>query len=84
MSKITLQYPVDVDGQAVHEISLRRPKVRDQLLAEKAGGGAAEQEVAILANLAEVPQEVIQDLDMADYLQLQEVYRGFFGPPQQS
>lgn len=78
-NSVTLQYPVEVDGQTAHEITLRRPKVRDQLLAEKSGGGAAEQEVAILANLAELPQEVIQDLDMADYLQLQEVYRGFFG-----
>lgn len=79
MSKVTLQYPIPVDGQTLSEITLRRPKVRDQLLAEKAGGGAAEQEVSILANLAELPEEAIQELDMADYLQLQEAYRGFFG-----
>ncbi|SFD68527.1 Phage tail assembly chaperone protein, E, or 41 or 14 [Thiohalospira halophila DSM 15071] len=77
-NRVTLNDPITVDGQQVTEIELRRPKVRDQLLAEKSGGGPGEQEVSIFSNLSGLPQEAIQDLDLADYLQLQEVYRGFF------
>jgi hypothetical protein len=35
MEKIELTEPIKVDGVLVHELSLRRPKVRDLLISSK-------------------------------------------------
>lgn len=77
MEKIVLDYPVTVDKVEVKSLNMRRPKVRDQLAAEKGGGGNAEQEVRLFANLCEVPSSTVEELDMVDYAKLQEKYRGF-------
>ncbi len=74
---VTLKYAVTVDGSEVTELALRRPTVSDMLMADKAKGSDAEKEVKMFSNLAEVSPEAISALDLADYAQLQEVYRGF-------
>lgn len=77
MEKIVLNYPVDVAGQKYSELHMRRPKVRDHLVADRSSGGNAEKEVKLLANLCEVAPAVIEELDAADYQTLQGVYGGF-------
>ena len=79
---VQLSEPLVVEGQEIQSLTMRRPKVRDQILAEKSEGTAAEQEVAMFANLCEVPEAAIQDLDLGDYFQLQEAYQGFFDSQQ--
>jgi len=74
---IDLKYPVQSDGRSVEKLSMRRPKVRDLLAAEKAAKGNAGQEIRLFSLLCEVPPAVIEDLDVADYGRLQEAYRGF-------
>lgn len=81
MQKIKLENPIKIDGVLVHEISLRRPKVRDLLVASKKDVNESEREVNLIANLAEVPAETIQDLDMRDYLKIQEVLKDFLVRP---
>lgn len=71
---ITLKYPSE-NGPAT--LTLRRPKVRDMLAAEKGKAGDAEREVALFANLAEVTPDEISNLDMKDYQQLQDAYKTF-------
>ncbi|QSB03235.1 phage tail assembly protein [Methylomonas sp. EFPC1] len=73
-AKVTLQYPLS-NGTAV--LNVRRPKVRDQLVADKTPGSEADKEIAMFANLCEVTPEEIQELDMADYKKLQAAYSGF-------
>jgi hypothetical protein len=75
--KVDLKHPIEIAGAKVAVISLRRPKVKDMLAAEKAGGSDAEKEIRIFANLAEQPPEVIESLDLADYAALQRAYQGF-------
>lgn len=77
MKKVVLDFPVDVAGQKYTELHIRRPKVRDHLVAERGSGGNAEKEVKLLANLCEVSPAVIEELDAADYQELQGVYGGF-------
>jgi hypothetical protein len=77
MSQITLHHPVTVDGQQIKTLTLRRPKVKDQLAADKGAGGNADKEVRLFANLCEVAPKVIEELDLADYRQIQEAYSGF-------
>jgi len=80
METLTLAYPVEADGAPLAELTVRRPKVRDLLAAEKAGGGDAGREVRLFANLCQVSPATIEALDLADYNRLQEVYRGFLSP----
>lgn len=75
---IQLDHPITIDGGEVAQLTMRRPKVRDQLLAEKHDGSEAEKELAIFANLCGVPPESLHELDLADYFKLQEAYQGFF------
>ncbi len=76
--KLQLQFPVaGPGGVAIGELFLRRPKVRDMLAGDKAGGTDAEKEIRTFANLCEVSPDVIEGLDMADYRKLQKVYEGF-------
>jgi hypothetical protein len=81
MAQIKLNEPIKVDGVLIHELSLRRPKVRDLLIAS--GGSPvseSEREVNLIANLAEIPAEAIKDLDMLDYMKIQESLKSFLSP----
>lgn len=77
--KLKLQFPVPgpAGAGAIDELFLRRPKVRDMLAGDKAGGTDAEKEIRTFANLCEVSPETIEALDMADYKRLQETDAAF-------
>ncbi len=77
MEKFTLQDPLKIDGVEVYELNLRAPKVRDLLIANKKDSSEAEREVKLIANLAEVSAEVIQDLDLRDYVKIQNWLQNF-------
>ena len=74
---ITLRHPVTHQATEYTELSMRRAKARDSRDAQRGGGTAADIEIRMMANLCEVPPEVIEELDMADYSRLQKVYEGF-------
>lgn len=76
--QIKLLHPVVSDGTELRVLNLRRPKVRDVLLAAKIGGTEEEKEIRVLANLCEVAPDVVEELDMADYKRLQDGFRSFF------
>ncbi len=80
--EITLDYPVPSDGIEVSTLTVRRPKVRDQINAAKVPGTDQDREVRMFAELCGVTTGVIEDLDMADYAKLQDAYRGFMKPRQ--
>jgi hypothetical protein len=80
MKLIRLNQPIAVDGQTLNEITLRRPKVRDRLLVERLGTTDAEKEVALIANLAELPTSAIEELDLTDYVKIQGVLQDFLSP----
>ncbi|GHT97925.1 hypothetical protein FACS1894126_2860 [Alphaproteobacteria bacterium] len=77
MEKVKLENPIKIDGVLIHEISLRRPKVRDRLLVEKSNGSDAEKEVNFIANLASITPEEVQEIDLQDYAKIQDVLRSF-------
>lgn len=68
---------MEMNGETVTCLNMRRMKARDQVAVAKQGGTDAEQEVRLFANLCEVAPPVIEELDMKDYRKLQEAYRGF-------
>lgn len=75
---IPLAHPVTASGVKIDRLTVRRPKVRDLLVARKTGGGdEVAQEIRLFANLCEVEPDAIEELDLADYSKLQETYEGF-------
>ena len=74
---IELGHPVTVDKQKYGQLSLRAPKVRDELAARKNTESAEEFELTLFSNLCEVSRDVIEELEMVDYGKLQAAYRDF-------
>jgi hypothetical protein len=77
MTKIELANAIKIDGKEMFEINLRRPKVRDRLAVERSNFSDAEKEILLIANLAELPIEAIEDVDLADYVKLQKALSDF-------
>ena len=74
---ITLKYPVTADGTELRVLRMRRPKVRDQVHAQKQGITDADHEIHLFASLCEVAPETVEELDLNDYKQLQNTFQGF-------
>ena len=77
MKKIKLENPIKIDGVEVNEISLRSPKGRDLIVSSKKNIDEAEKEVNLIANLGEISPETVQELDLRDYIKIQEWLRDF-------
>ena len=75
--EIRLDHPVEAHGATVDRVSMRRPRVADQLAAEKAPGGDGAREVALFANLCQVAPDTIRAFALSDYLEMQRVFRDF-------
>lgn len=82
MQDITLNNPITVDGISASELSMREPKVRDLLAIERIKGEALK-EVALIANLASVSKEAVEDLCIKDYVEIQKVLKDFLSPLKQ-
>ena len=74
---IKLDHPIQVNGVAMKEIFLRRPKVRDRLVVDKMTVSDAEKEILLIANLAEISRETVEELDLADYTKIQKELQNF-------
>lgn len=77
MKKIKLENFIKIDGVEIHEIVLRAPKVRDLLIANKSNSDESIREVNLIANLAEISVEAIQELDLRDYMKIQNWLKDF-------
>jgi hypothetical protein len=80
MNKIILTHPIQYNGILLTEISLRRPKVRDRLVVDRMTVSDAEKEILLIANLAEISREAIEEIDLADYSNIQKVLQSFLLP----
>lgn len=78
--KIKLSSPIKVDGVLVHELNLRKPKVKDLIVANRKNSSDIDREVNLIANLAEIPVESVQELDLSDYLKTQNWLKNFLSP----
>ena len=74
---ITLTYPVTVDGTTYDTLTLRRPKVRDQRLVARKAKSELDGDVHMFVNLCEVPENVIDAMELTDFMALQEAYSNF-------
>lgn len=77
--EIALDYPIDVDGQKIATVNMRRPKVRDSFKAERSKGGELEKGIALLCDLCELPEEHLLELDTIDLEKLHGQLESFTG-----
>ena len=85
MQTIELKYPVESTGETLTNLTMRRSKIKDRLLVAKMKTASDEEkEIRLFANLCEVEPKVIEELDEADYSNLQKVYLGFFNSEEMS
>ncbi|MGI0118320.1 phage tail assembly protein [Zooshikella sp. RANM57] len=70
---IPLNYPINVNGETISEIKLRRPTVKDMKNIDKQGGTELEQAIAMMAGLSGLSQQDIEKIDGADFSQISEV-----------
>ncbi|SIO25660.1 phage tail assembly protein [Halodesulfovibrio marinisediminis] len=75
-TQIELKYPVTVNGHEYKVITMRAPKVRDQIIAQKAAG-KEEMELTLFSNLCEISTAVLEELEIADYNQFHTAYQDF-------
>jgi len=75
--EIKLKEPITFDGQRVSALNMHPPKVKDQLKAESHKGTDAEKEIRLMAVLCGVQMELIEELSLNDYRQIQEAFNGF-------
>jgi len=69
-AKIKLEFPVTISGIEVDHLTMRRPKVRDEIVLSKSKGDDADKELGYIASLCEVAPEDLHELDSADYQRL--------------
>ncbi len=74
---IQLQHPVMIDGITVDKVNLRRPLVRDRLIAEKTQGSDIDKEIRLIANLCDMAPQHIELFDLGDYQKIQECLADF-------
>ena len=76
-ASLDLRYPVTVAGESVTRLTMRPPRARDSRDAQRGAGSTGDMEIRLFANLCEVAPAVIEDMHMADYHRLQELYQDF-------
>ena len=75
---VTLLHPIEVNGETVSTVTMRRPIVRDLRAAQRqSGSNAAEVELMMFANICELAPEALDLMDLGDYRELQVTYEGF-------
>ncbi|MDE1465600.1 phage tail assembly protein [Spartinivicinus poritis] len=79
MSTVKLDYPIQCEGVTVDSITLRRPKARDLKTMETTKGGDISKSITLIAHLAEITPQAVEDLDAADFQKASEVIAGFLG-----
>lgn len=68
-AELPLEEPVEHDGKTYEKLTLRRMKAGDTLVAEEYQN-QAKAGMALFAAMANVPVEVIMELDMDDFMAL--------------
>ncbi|WP_235199552.1 phage tail assembly protein [Photobacterium galatheae] len=81
-----MEYPVKIGATEITGLQMRRPRVKDQMIADKQNKHDSDKEIHLFALLCEVDPSVIQELDMDDYEAVKQVFLGFRkkNPPKNS
>lgn len=74
---IPLAYPIEMDGQKLDKLTMRRAKLGDTVWMRKQAGDDFEKGLKMMARLCNVSPEHIHELDEVDAQAVQEQYESF-------
>lgn len=75
---IKLTVPMTIDGVDIKEVTVRRPKVKDQLDAQRSGKGEGEIELHLIARLTGLnPVDITEKMDLDDFFCIRGVVHSF-------
>ncbi|KZN57596.1 hypothetical protein N473_06845 [Pseudoalteromonas luteoviolacea CPMOR-1] len=74
---IKLHYPVEYQGETINELQMRRPKFKDQLRIQSMKLDEVQSEQRMFADLCGQAPDMLEELDLSDYQQIQETFKGF-------
>ncbi|MCL1124167.1 phage tail assembly protein [Shewanella surugensis] len=77
VEKIILDYPITFEGKKIDSLSMRRPRVRDQMIADKQHKDDMDKEMHLFSLLLDIDVEAIYDLDVIDYQKVTATYENF-------
>lgn len=75
---VKLQYPINVAGEEITELRIRRPKMRDLKRASKLKD-EVEKSMQMLVDLAEITPEAADEIDPVDFAKAAEIMGNFMG-----
>lgn len=75
MSDVVLKYPFTSGGKKVEKLTLRRPTVKDLRTVGRFGESDEDKEIGLIATLAGLIPEDMDQMDAADYKALQDCFR---------
>lgn len=81
MEKIKLEEAIKVDGVLVNEITLRKPKVKDLVVTGKNNLSDIERTIQLIANLAEIPVESVEAIELTDFMKINNWLQNFLSLP---
>ena len=70
-AKIALDFPITISGVEVSSLTMRRPKVRDEMAFAKSKADDADKAINLMASLCEVAPDDLMELDSADFAKLE-------------
>lgn len=77
--KLKLDHPLQVDGKAMAEITIRRPKVKDILAIDKVKDeGDMQQGITMAVLLTGLSPDVLDEMDAGDFARVSELVGSFF------
>jgi hypothetical protein len=64
---VKLKRPIEFAGRKITQVELRRPKAKDSISTRRAYPADVDFQLHLIASLAEIEPEALQEMDMADY-----------------
>lgn len=74
---VTLATGFEIDGVPTKTVTMREPRVKDNLAMDKIKGSDAEKEIGYFANLCSLAPSDLEELTQRDYGRLQEAFKNF-------
>lgn len=75
--RLSLSFPISVNGQTVTEIEVRRPKVKDVRRSEAANVSEFERGLLMISYLTDLSDVAVGEIDTVDLMKINEVVTGF-------
>jgi len=75
---VELDFPIkSKTGEEIKSVTMRRPKVKDMITAEKIGSDESERTVKLIVMLTGLAPDDVNEMYFSDFNKLKAIYEGF-------